>query len=132
MNKYKAIFFDRDGTLVMNDPEWECLRIQKLEEWSGKPFDTSHEFFVKVFNKVRNGGFYFAPYKNVEQELAFFRQWFLFVFEELDITENVNERADFLTENLWYLKKQIYPETIEVLEYFKSANKKAIGKREKV
>jgi HAD superfamily hydrolase (TIGR01549 family) len=118
--KYKAIFFDRDDTLTMNDPEWERLRIQKLEEWSGRSFDTSHEFFVKMFERVMQGGFSFAPYKNVEQELAFFRQWFLFVFDELGITEKREERADFLTEHLWYLKKKLYPETTEVLGYFKS------------
>jgi hypothetical protein len=32
----------------MNDPEWERLRVQRLEEWSGKPFDTSDEFFMKI------------------------------------------------------------------------------------
>lgn len=117
--KFKAIFFDRDGTLTFNDPEWEELRKNKLEEWSGKPFDTSYEFFMKIFQKVMSGGFHFAPYKSIEQEMLFFRQWFLFAFEDIGITEKVQERADFLTEHLWYLKKQLWPETIEVLEYFK-------------
>lgn len=85
--KYKAIFFDRDGTLT--------------------------------FRKVMAGGFTFAPYKSVEQEMLFFKQWFLFTFEELGVTEKVQERADFLTEHLWYLKKQLWPDTMEVLEYFK-------------
>jgi FMN phosphatase YigB (HAD superfamily) len=103
--KYKAIFFDRDGTLTMNDPEWEQIRVQKLEAWSGKQFDTSDDFFMKIFNRVMQGSYSFAPYKTVEQELAFFHQWFLCAFDELDITEKREERADFLTERLWYLKK---------------------------
>lgn len=122
--KYKAIFFDRDGTITFNDPEWEQIRIKSFEEWSGKPFDKSYVFFMKVFNKVLTGGFSFAPYKTVEQELEFFRQWFLFAFEEVGISEKIYERADYLTQHLWYLKKQLYPETIEVLEYFKNNNYK--------
>ena len=66
------------------------------------------------------GGFPFAPYKTVEQELDFFRQWYLYVFEDMGITEKTAERADMLVEKLWYLKKHPYPETVEVLEYFKN------------
>ncbi|MGI5893307.1 MAG: HAD family hydrolase [Candidatus Merdivicinus sp.] len=120
MNKYRAIFFDRDGTLTQNDPEWENLRIRCLTEWSGKPFADSEDFFMRNFQKVIQGGFQFAPYQTVEEELLFFRQWFLFAFQELGITEKTTERADFLTEHLWYLKKQPFPETEEVLQYFQS------------
>ncbi len=74
---------------------------------------------MRNFRKVLNGGFPFAPYHNVEEELQFFRQWYLFAFEELRITEKTAERADFLTEHLWYLKKEPYPETEEVLRYFR-------------
>ena len=122
--RYKAVFFDRDGTLVMNDPEWEQLRVTKLEEWSGRPFDTSDDFFMRVFLKVMNGGFPFAPYRNVRQELAFFRQWYLYAFEELGITEKAHERADYLVDRLWYLKKKLYPETLDVLKYFKDSGYK--------
>lgn len=117
--KYKAIFFDRDGTITQNDPEWENLRKNKIEEWSGKQFDDSYDFFMRIYHKVMSGGFSFAPYKTVEQEMQFFNQWFIYLFNEIGITEKIQERADFLTEHLWYLKKQLFPETIEVLEYFK-------------
>lgn len=120
MIKYRAVFFDRDGTLTQNDPEWENLRIRCFTEWSGKHFVDSEDFFMRNFQKVLHGGFEFAPYHTVEEELLFFRQWFLFAFEELGITEKTAERADFLTEHLWYLKKQPFPETEEVLEYFQS------------
>lgn len=118
--RFKAIFFDRDDTLVFNDREWEKLRNEKLYEWSGREFIFSHDLFTKIFKKVRNGGFAFSLYKNIGQELAFFRQWYLYLFAELGITENIHERADFLTERLWYFKKELYPETLEVLEYFKN------------
>ncbi|MCI9553254.1 MAG: HAD family hydrolase [Acutalibacter sp.] len=116
--KYKAIFFDRDGTLVHNDPAWTVFRDQKLKEWSGREFDTSYLYFMKFFDKVQQGGFSFAPYKTVEEELAFFRQWYLYVFEDMGITEKTAQRVDLLVEKLWYLKKQPYPETVEALEYF--------------
>lgn len=117
--KYKAIFFDRDGTLVRGDPEWTRFRNENLERWSGRAFDGSYDYFMRMFEKVREGGFPFAPYKTVEQELDFFRQWYLYVFEDMGITEKTAERADMLVEKLWYLKKHPYPETVDVLEYFK-------------
>ncbi len=116
--KYRAIFFDRDGTLTRNSPDWEELRRDCLSRWSGRPFQDSEEFFMRNFRRVLDGGFPFAPYHNVDEELQFFRQWYLFAFEELGITENIEERADFLTEHLWYLKKEPYSETEEVLRYF--------------
>ncbi len=117
---YKAIFFDRDGTLTKNDPEWERLRDKCLSEWSGKTFVFSNELFIRHFKKVMSGGYDFVPYKNIEQEIKFFKQWYKSLFDEIGITEKVDERVNFLVEHLWYLKKQLYPETIEVLEYFKS------------
>lgn len=56
----------------------------------------------------------------MEQELQFFAQWYKALFNELGITQNVSERVDYLMQYLWYLKKELYPETIAVLEYFKS------------
>ncbi|MGZ9585413.1 HAD family hydrolase [Paenibacillus marinisediminis] len=118
--KYKAIFFDRDGTLVFNDPVWEAIRDDKLSEWSGIPFLFSHELFMEVFHEVLNGGHDFAPYKNVEQELKFFTEWYRVLFKRLGITEHVSERVDYLMQHLWYLKKELFEETIEALEYFKA------------
>lgn len=36
--KYKAIFFDRDGTLTYFDENKEKWRDIIITEWSGKPF----------------------------------------------------------------------------------------------
>ena len=118
--RFKAIFFDRDGTLVRGDPEWTRFRNQNLGQWSGRKFDDSYDYFMKFFQKVLAGGFPFVPYHTVDQELAFFRQWYLYVFEDMGITEKTAERADLLVEKLWYLKKHPYPETVDVLEYFKN------------
>lgn len=116
----KAVFFDRDGTLTLNDTEWEAIRDVNISKWSGKAYVHSDDLFMRHYIKVKSGGYDFSPYKNVEDELKFFREWYKSLFEELGITEKVNERIDFLMEHLWYLKKELYSETIEVLEYFKS------------
>ena len=118
--QYKAIFFDRDDTLTFNDPGWETLRDDKLSEWSGVPFLFSHELFMEIFREVFDDGHDYAPYKNVEQELKFFAEWYRVLFKRLGITEQVSERVDYLMQHLWYLKKELFEETIEVLEYFKS------------
>ena len=124
MGKYKAVFFDRDGTLVHGDPEWTAFRNRSLKEWSGREFDNSYDYFMKIFNRVEEGDFPFAPYHTVEEELEFFRQWYLFVFDDMGITEKRSERADMLVEKLWYLKKHPSPAPGEVLEYFKNTGYK--------
>lgn len=118
--KFTTIFFDRDGTLTMNDPSWEKLKKDKLEEWSQKPYNETFDFFTKHFEIVKNAGYPFSHYKNVDQELQFFKQWYLSVFEDIGIIDQIEERAEFLINHLWYIKKQLYPETIKVLEYFKN------------
>lgn len=54
---------------------------------------------MKHFKKVLHGGYPFSAYKTVEQELQFFKQWFLSVFEELGIVEDVEEKADFFSKS---------------------------------
>ena len=109
MGKYKAVFFDRDGTLVRGDPEWTAFRNNCIKEWSGKNLNNSYDYFMEVFNRVLKGNFPFAPYHTVEEEMAFFKQWYLYVFDDLGITEKRSERADMLVEKLCYLKKLPYP-----------------------
>lgn len=41
--KYKAIFFDRDGTLTYFTQEKELWRDKLISEWSGKPFELQHQ-----------------------------------------------------------------------------------------
>ncbi|MDD3244475.1 MAG: HAD family hydrolase [Eubacteriales bacterium] len=112
----KAIFFDRDGTLTHNDPAGERLRAEKLRLWSGRELDTSDAYFMKMFRKVLQGGFPFAPYHDEAQEAAFFRQWYWFVLEDMGVAEKREERADELAQSLWYQMKIPYPDTVSTLE----------------
>ncbi|HHV60562.1 MAG TPA: HAD family hydrolase [Clostridiaceae bacterium] len=40
---YKAIFFDRDGTLTYGNPVKLKWRDQIIAQWSNKPFTLSYE-----------------------------------------------------------------------------------------
>ena len=71
--KYKAIFFDRDGTLTYNNPKKESYRDETISSWSGKPFVFSYEKMMKLFLLASEGR---SPwYKNLEDERSFFRRY---------------------------------------------------------
>lgn len=71
MVKYKAVFFDRDGTLTYFDKEKEIWRDQIISEWSGKPFKLSYDKMMTLFNLVSEGK---KPwYKTVDDEKEFFK-----------------------------------------------------------
>lgn len=115
---YKAIFFDRDGTLTYDNPEKTKWRDQVISEWSQKPFTFSYEKQINLFIKAAEGK---KPwYKNVEDEKAFMRRYYYHMLKEEGIAEDLEKRAEFLFSELWCNNDKIlYPETIEVLEYFK-------------
>ena len=53
--KYKAIFFDRDGTLTHFTEEKEAWRNRQIEKWSGKPFELPYEKMMKLFQLASEG-----------------------------------------------------------------------------
>lgn len=115
---YRAIFFDRDGTLTFNNPVKIQWRDQIIAEWSNKPFTLSYEKMIGLFEKASEGK---KPwYKSVEDEKAFTRRYYYHLLKEEGISENLEKRAELLFSELWCNNDRIlFPETIEVLEYFK-------------
>ena len=115
--KYKAIFFDRDGTLTYFTQEKERWRDKVVSEWSGKTFDLPYEKMMKLFQLASEGR---KPwYKTVEDEKRFFKRYYRYLLIGEGITEALDERAELLFSELWCNGDRIlYPETIEVLEYF--------------
>ena len=61
--KYKAIFFDRDGTLTYYVPEKVNWRDKTIEKWSCKPFELPYEKMIMLFNKAKENRQY--KYKNL-------------------------------------------------------------------
>ena len=117
--KYKAIFFDRDGTLTYFDESKEKWRDNIIEEWSGKTFELPYEKMMKLFNMASEGK---KPwYKTLYDERNFFKRYYKFLLVEEGVVGNIEERAEILFNELWCNgDRKLFPETIAVLEYFKS------------
>lgn len=115
--KYKAIFFDRDGTLTYFNPQKEEWRNSVISQWSGRPFELPYEKMTDLFRLASQGK---KPwYKNLDDERAFFRRYYHYLLEGEGVTENIGQRANLLFSELWCNNDRVlFPETIEVLEYF--------------
>jgi len=115
---YKAIFFDRDGTLTYGNKgkiEW-CNHI--IESWSNKKLELDYGKMMMLFDRA---GYPKNGLKNIEEEKEFWKRY----YEELLLNEGVvdliKERAELLFSELWCNNDRIlYSEVIEVMEYFKS------------
>lgn len=119
MNKYKAIFFDRDGTLTYFNPEKKVWRDKSIEKWSGKPFVLPYDKMMALFEQAAEGR---KPwYKNVDDEREFFKRYYRLLLIGEGVSENINERSALLFDELWCNNDRLlFPETTEVLEYFYS------------
>ena len=118
MTKYRAVFFDRDGTLTAYDPEKEAWRDRMISSWSGHPFVWTYDRMMSLFRQAGEGR---TPwYRDVPEEQAFFRRFYRLLLREEGVTEDCGRRADELFDGLWCRDRILYPETVEVLEYFRT------------
>ena len=113
--RYKAIFFDRDGTLTYNNPEKETYRDEMISLWSGKPFSLPYEKTMRLFALASESR---VPwYRNLEDERQFFKRYYRYMLEGEGITEDLAQRSEKLFAELWCNHDRLlYPETVEVLE----------------
>ena len=114
---YKAIFFDRDGTLTCFDKQKELWRDQIISQWSGMQFKLPYEKMMRLFNLAAEGK---KPwYKTVDDEREFFKRFYRYLLIGEGVKEDLDKRAGLLFSELWCNKDRVlFPETIEVLEYF--------------
>ena len=117
--KFKAIFFDRDGTLTYFTAEKEAWRDRQISSWSGKPFELDYNKMMALFHLASEGR---KPwYRTLDDEREFFRRYYYNLLVGEGATENIKEKADLLLNELWCNgDRALFPETVEVLEYFKS------------
>ena len=117
--KYKAIFFDRDNTLTYFTKEKELWRDQMISGWSGKPLDLPYEKMMKLFELAAEGR---EPwYTNLDDEREFFKRYYKCLLMGEGVTEDIEARAELLLNELWCNgDRALFPETVEVLEYFSS------------
>ena len=116
---YKAIFFDRDGTLTYFTTEKETWQDNKISEWSGKPFELPYEKMMDLFHLASEGR---KPwYKTLQDEQEFFKRYYYHLLIGEGVSENIEEKAELLFKELWCNgDRTLFSETVEVLEYFKS------------
>ena len=119
LNKYKAIFFDRDGTLIYFTAEKEAWRDKTISEWSGKPFELDYDKMMSLFQLASEGR---KPwYKTVDDERVFFKRYYYHLLIGEGVTEDVESKAELLLNELWCNgDRALFSETVEVLEYFKN------------
>ncbi len=116
---YKAIFFDRDGTLTYFTAEKEAWRDKTISEWSGKPFELSYEKMMDLFHLASEGR---KPwYKTLDDEREFFKRYYYHLLIGEGVTEDVQTKVTLLFNELWCNgDRALFAETVDVLEYFKS------------
>lgn len=116
---YKAIFFDRDGTLTYFTAEKEAWRDKTISEWSGKLFELSYEKMMDLFHLASEGR---KPwYKTLDDEREFFKRYYYHLLIGEGVTDNVESKAGLLFDELWCNgDRALFAETVEVLQYFKN------------
>jgi len=117
MHKYKAIFFDRDGTLTKRKDEVLKREREMIEKWSSKPFVLDYDRLMRLFDlsgRPQEG------LKSIEEEIEFTKRYYRVLLKEEGVTEDIDKKAESLFQLIWLKNRELYPETMEVLRYFKS------------
>lgn len=122
MKKFKAIFFDRDGTLSKPNLKLTFERDRELGEFIGKnDFAITSEYFMKIFDMVLKVHPELDPVDSLEKEDLFWKRWYQLILKENNVLDKNLQLSTMLYDKYCYYKiKEPYPETIEVLEYVKS------------
>ncbi|MEA4915684.1 MAG: HAD family hydrolase [Christensenella sp.] len=107
---FKAIFFDRDNTLIYGDPALRAQRAQMIERWSGKALDVPQDLFSRLLGE--------RQLLTVENEIAFWKMYFAELLRSQGVMEGIGARADALFDAYWLKGGVIYPETRAVLDWF--------------
>lgn len=117
--KYKAIFFDRDNTLTYFTQEKVAWQNKIISEWSSKPLELPYEKMMELFELAAEGR---NPwYKTLDDEREFFKRYYKHLLIGEGVKEDIEARTELLFNELWCNgDRALYPETVEVLEYFSS------------
>lgn len=115
--EYKAIFFDRDNTMIKPNPEKVKWRNEMIKSWSGREYSVDYDKMMELFDRA---GYPKNGLKSVDEEKVFFKKYYEELLKAHGVTEGLKERALLLFNELWINSSVLFEETIEVLEYFKA------------
>ena len=82
-----------------------------IEAWSGKPLAVPEDLFFRVLNERRM--------LTVENEIAFWKEYFAELLRSQGVAERIEARADELFGAYWLKGAVAYPETVFVLRWFR-------------
>ena len=115
--RFRAVFFDRDNTLLHNDPALQEARNAKIVAWGGRCEPLTYEQSMELFDRA---GYPERGLASVEEEIAFWRRYWLELLAWAGVTELLEERAEELHRMTWLKGYRLFPETLEVLDWFRA------------
>lgn len=116
--QYKAIFFDRDGTLTYGNREKLKWYNETIEKWSKGKFELDYDKMMRLFDIA---GYPKHGLKSLDEEKKFWKKYYEELLKGEGITDLVKEKAELLFSELWCNNdRDLYDEVVEVMEYFKS------------
>ena len=119
MNKYKAVYFDRDNTLTYKNKEVYDKYYTLVEGVSNKKFVMDNKRMFEIFNKIKKRGFNTNTY---ESEVEFYKEYYREILSEECgyIDEKV---ANDIFTLMWLNDRVLYD---DVIETFKEIKKKGL------
>lgn len=113
--KCKAIFFDRDNTLLHRDRSLGEVWRGKISAWSGREFGSlSYEHMMALFDRA---GYPKDGLKSVEEESAFWKRYYRELLMENGVSDCLEERAEELHRLTWLKGYKLFPETLDILDW---------------
>ena len=113
--EYKAVYFDRDGTLSRQDPEIIAERDHRISEIVGREIVVDEVLNRAAFVAVWDEHPELEPVRDMQTEDAFWQQWFAMLLTKLGVTQGVTEHAKRLFQQYPFYKIMTpFPESWKV------------------
>lgn len=124
MREYRAVFFDRDGTLSRGNQLLGKERNAYIGRIIGDSnFTITPDLNIKIFDRVRELYPELRDIDTVFKEERFWKKWYELILAEHGVNSYLVELAEDLYSRFPFHKMmEAYPETLEVLEYLKNNN----------
>lgn len=118
---YKAIFFDRDGTLSRGNSKRRTQRNQYIGHLIGDTnFELTQELNNKAWGKMHELHEDLMPIDTLDKEKVFWTTWYEELLKEIGVKENVEAIAHKIEKEFYFASMcEPFEEVRTVLAYFK-------------